>query len=346
MSLRFGLKWSFQNPGFARVPWEQLYRTHLDLIAESETLGYDHVWLTEHHFVDDGYSPSLHTIGAAVAARTNRIRIGTHLLLLPLHNPVRVAEDTATVDLMSAGRFDLGVGQGYRRGEFESQGISRAERGGRMEEGLTVVQRLLRGETVTFDGRFTTLRDVRISPPALQRPHPPIWVGAAMPKAVERAARMGCHFLNGGRPDSSERYDEALRVHGRDPKDYKIAAMRPVYVAPFREQAWEIAARPLHHMASCYLDWLTEGEDESGERDRTTVPSVEEIVQAQSFDFFGGEALVGTPRDVVDRLEDYVSRGRVTDIVCTLPMPGMTPEQIRLGMTLFARDVIPHFRHP
>ncbi len=198
MSLRFGLKWSFQNPGFARVPWEQLYRTHLDLIAESETLGYDHVWLTEHHFVDDGYSPSLHTIGAAVAARTNRIRIGTHLLLLPLHNPVRVAEDTATVDLMSAGRFDLGVGQGYRRGEFESQGISRAERGGRMEEGLTVVQRLLRGETVTFDGRFTTLRDVRISPPALQRPHPPIWVGATMPKAVERAARMGCHFLNGG----------------------------------------------------------------------------------------------------------------------------------------------------
>ena len=109
MNLRFGLLWSFRNPAFNRVPWQDLYRTHLDLIADSEALGYDHAWLTEHHFVDDGYSPSLLPIAGAVAARTTRIRIGTFLILMPLHNPVRIAEDSATIDLISNGRFDLGV---------------------------------------------------------------------------------------------------------------------------------------------------------------------------------------------------------------------------------------------
>ncbi|OPE45519.1 LLM class flavin-dependent oxidoreductase, partial [Mycolicibacterium diernhoferi] len=94
MNLQFGMLWPFRNPEWARVAWDDFYRCQLDLIVESEQLGFDHVWLTEHHFVDDGYSPSLFPIGAAVAARTSRIRIGTFLLLLPLHNPVRVAEDT------------------------------------------------------------------------------------------------------------------------------------------------------------------------------------------------------------------------------------------------------------
>ena len=119
MTLRFGVLWPFRNPEWARVPWEELYRSHLELITDSEQMGFDDAWLTEHHFIDDGYSPSLLPIGAAIAARTRRLRIGTFLLLLPLHNPVRIAEDTATLDLISGGRFDLGVGLGYRPGEFD-----------------------------------------------------------------------------------------------------------------------------------------------------------------------------------------------------------------------------------
>ena len=128
-TLKFGLLWPFRNPDFARVPWDELYRSHLDLIVSSEQMGFDHAWLSEHHFIDDGYSPSLFSIGGAVAARTTRIRIGTFLLLLPLHNPVRVAEDTATVDVISCGRFDLGVGLGYRRGEFDGRASPIRSRG-------------------------------------------------------------------------------------------------------------------------------------------------------------------------------------------------------------------------
>lgn len=346
MTLRFGLLWPFRNPDWARVEWDALYRSHLDLIVESERMGFDESWLTEHHFIDDGYSPSLLPIGAAIAARTQRIRIGTFLLLLPLHNPVRVAEDTATLDLISGGRFDLGAGLGYRKGEFDDQGIPARERAGRMQENLTVVRRLLSGESVTVDGRYTTLHNIRISPPALQRPHPPIWVGGTAPKAIERAARMGLHFLTGG-PGSANLYDDALRAHGNDPDDFRIAAMRPTFVAPTREQAWESAAKPLRYMATGYMQWTAEADGASGAPSQTVaLPSVEEIIRKQSFDFFAEPALVGTPGDVIAQIEEYRAHSRLTDLVCGMALPGLPPDHIRDGMELFAREVIPHFRGP
>jgi alkanesulfonate monooxygenase SsuD/methylene tetrahydromethanopterin reductase-like flavin-dependent oxidoreductase (luciferase family) len=346
MTLRFGLLWPFRNPTWARVEWDVLYRSHLDLIVESERLGFDEAWLTEHHFIDDGYSPSLVPIAAAIAARTQRIRIGTFLLLLPLHNPVRVAEDTATLDVISGGRFDLGVGLGYRTGEFDDQGIPARERAGRMQENLAIVRRLLSGESVTIDGRYTTLRGIRISPPALQRPHPPIWVGGTAPKAVERAAQMGLHFLSGG-PGSVDIYDNALRANGKDPHDFHIAAMRPAFVAPTREQAWELAAIPMRYMAARYLEWTTEAHGASGAPEQTpALPSVEEIIRKQSFDFFGEAVLVGTPDDVIAQIEEYRTSSRLTDLVCGMALPGMPPDQIRTSMELFAREVIPHFRGP
>jgi alkanesulfonate monooxygenase SsuD/methylene tetrahydromethanopterin reductase-like flavin-dependent oxidoreductase (luciferase family) len=340
MSLKFGVLWPFRNPAPKRTPWDEFYRSHLDLIADSERMGFDNAWLTEHHFVDDGYSPSLLPIAAAVAARTSHMRIGTFLLLLPLHNPVRVAEDTATVDLISEGRFDLGVGLGYRTAEFDDQGIPVRERAGRMQEGLIVVRQLLSGESVTFEGKYNTLRNIRICPPALQQPHPPIWIGGSAPKPIERAARMGFHFLSGG-PGSVEIYDNALRACGRNPQDFNVAATIPTYVAPTRQQAWEIAAESLHHMASGYLEWTTQANGDDGP---AALPSVDEIVASQSMDFFGESALVGSPQDVIGQIEKYRSRSRLSHLVCAMALPGMPVAQIRSGMELFAQQVIPHFR--
>ncbi len=344
MTLQFGMLWPFRNPAWARVAWDDFYRCQLDLIVESEQLGFDHVWLTEHHFVDDGYSPSLFPIGAAVAARTSRIRIGTFLLLLPLHNPVRVAEDTATLDLISGGRFDLGVGLGYRRAEFDDQGVPARERATRMQENLTIVRRLLSGETVSFDGKHNTLIDIRISPPALQRPHPPMWVGGTAPRAIQRAADMGLHFLSGG-PGSASRYDDGLRANGHDPQDFHVAATFPTYVAPTREQAWQIAAAPLRYMAAGYLQWTAEANG-TPPGDVPALPSVEDIIGNQKMDFFGEDMLVGSPQDVIEKIETHRAGSRLTHLVAGMALPGMPPDQIRSGMQLFARDVIPHFRRP
>ncbi|MEN9727233.1 MAG: hypothetical protein RL434_1599 [Pseudomonadota bacterium] len=345
MSLRFGVLWPFRNPAFARVPWEMLYRDHLDLIADSEAMGYDDCWLTEHHFVDDGYSPSLLPIAAAVAARTSRIRIGTFLVLLPLHNPVRIAEDTATVDVISNGRFELGVGLGYRREEFNNQGISHTERGARLQEGIGLIQRLLSGESVTFDGKFSKLKDIRIVPPAIQRPHPPLWLGAIAPKAIERAARMGFHFQAVGSTMLDKIYDDALRAAGRNPENYNIAQLRAVFVAPSREQAWELAAQPLHHMASCYAQWFAEANDKPGDDQAMQgIISPEEMIKKQHFSFFGEDAIVGTPKDACEMIAEYTKAGRVTHLVTAQALPGLAPRHIRSSMELFAKEVAPKFK--
>jgi alkanesulfonate monooxygenase SsuD/methylene tetrahydromethanopterin reductase-like flavin-dependent oxidoreductase (luciferase family) len=130
-----------------------LSRKILDQIVRGEELGWDDVWVSEHHFVDDDYLPSVLTMLAAIAARTTRVRIGTGILLLPLHDPIRVAEDAAVVDVLSAGRPELGFGAGYRVEELAAWGVAAEERGSRMNEAIPLIRRLFAGETVTHEGK-------------------------------------------------------------------------------------------------------------------------------------------------------------------------------------------------
>src|ERR1700730_5097325 len=122
---------SFQNPKQWRVPWQTVYEEGLEFVRVAEDLGFDEVWLSEHHFAEDGTCPALLPVCAAIASRTRRIRVGTKVMLLPFHNPLRLAEDAAVVDVLSGGRLDLGLAAGYRLAEFEGFGISRSERAAR-----------------------------------------------------------------------------------------------------------------------------------------------------------------------------------------------------------------------
>jgi alkanesulfonate monooxygenase SsuD/methylene tetrahydromethanopterin reductase-like flavin-dependent oxidoreductase (luciferase family) len=145
--IRFGLWYDFRNPPQWRQPADRLYREILDQIAWGENNGFDDVWLSEHHFIEDGYLPSILPAAAAIAARTNRIRIASGVLLMPFHNPIRLAEDIATVDVISGGRFELGVGIGFKREEFTGFGVSSKERGARTDQSLEIIRRALAGET-------------------------------------------------------------------------------------------------------------------------------------------------------------------------------------------------------
>ena len=132
--IRFGLWYDFRNPEQWHQPADRLYREILDQIAWGENNGFDDVWLSEHHFIDDGYLPSILPAAAAIAARTERIRIASGVLLMPFHNPIRLAEDIATVDIISGGRFELGVGIGFKQEEFAGFGVSSKERGKRTDQ--------------------------------------------------------------------------------------------------------------------------------------------------------------------------------------------------------------------
>ena len=166
------------------APIKDLYAETLEMIAYGESIGYDDVWLSEHHFVEDGYSPAQMPIAAAIAVKTKKIRIGTSVVLLPMYDPVRLAEDGATVDILSDGRFELGAGLGYRAGEFEGLGLKYKERAGRMNEALEIIRRLWEGETLTFHGKHFHIEGARVSPEPVQKPRPPIWVGGFAPGAT------------------------------------------------------------------------------------------------------------------------------------------------------------------
>jgi hypothetical protein len=192
-SLRFGLWYDFRNPQAWRQDPVQLYEAIFCQVERAEALGWHDVWLSEHHFIDDDYTPSMLPLAAAIAARTRRVEIGTSVLLLPLHDPLRVAEDAATVDVTSGGRFQLGLGVGYRVGEFEGFGIPRRERAARMEEAVPLLRRLFAGERVSSSGYYN-YREVELRPRPVQRSMK-LWMGGFTAPAVRRAARLGDAYI-------------------------------------------------------------------------------------------------------------------------------------------------------
>ncbi len=198
--IRFGLWYDFRNPAQWRQSPDRLYREILDQIAWGENSGFDDVWLSEHHFIEDGYLPSILPVAAAIAARTNRIRIVSGVLLVPFHNPVRLAEDIATVDVISGGRFELGVGVGFKLEEFQGFGVPFKERGARTNQSLEIIRRALAGETVSFKSEFFDFQNIKVMPEPIQKPHPPIWLGGFTPAALPRRPLWQWFHCAGGEP--------------------------------------------------------------------------------------------------------------------------------------------------
>lgn len=341
----FGLLFPFRNSARSRVSFPDLYRKHLDLTVSAEELGYDTIWLTEHHFVDDGYSSSLLPIAAAVAARTKKIRIGTFVLLLPLHNALRVAEDAATVDLISNGRFDLGLGQGYRVDEFTGFNIPRNERASRLEEGTEIIRRAWTEKNWSLNGKYNQLTNISVIPNVVQKPHPPIWLAARGPKSTARAARNGYHLMGTGGVDQQQMYDAALKEHGKSVEDFHIAQLRTVFVSTRREKAWDDAEDGVHHMLSCYGQWFTEAQDLPGDTAYGMgIPRVGKLRESDTAQLFGEPLIIGTPDDAIRMIEDYQQRTRFTHLVMAMPLPGVDARKVQKSMELFAKEVMPYFR--
>jgi alkanesulfonate monooxygenase SsuD/methylene tetrahydromethanopterin reductase-like flavin-dependent oxidoreductase (luciferase family) len=337
--MRFGFMEDFRNPQPWRRPSGEFYRAILGQIRRAEELGYDDCWLTEHHFTDDGYNPSLLPTAAAVAAQTERIRIGTFVLLLPFQHPVRVAEDATCVDILSNGRFDLGVGQGYSHHEFEALCMPRAERSARLAEGVELLQRLWSEERVTFEGRFTKVKDLRLSPRPLQQPMP-LWIGARTEKATRRVARLGCHLMATLGPDPAPWYVDTLKECGRDPAQFSIAQLRMVYVAQTDDQAWADTQDHIFSMMEFYGEILAEANDAPGDDSMWTIRRADDIRRSG----FGQAVMIGTPDQVAKKLERFKKEYRCTHFIMSTQLPGMDPQKATRSMELFARELMPAFR--
>ena len=193
-------------------------RREVELVQEADSSGFKYCWLTEHHFCEDGYTPSPLVLAAAIGAQTRQMRIGTNLMLLPLHDPVRVAEDSATLSLCTGGRFDLGVGIGYRVLEFNQFGRKLSQRPSLIEEGIEIVRRCWSGAPVNFSGKRFNVGDVRVTPTPVRIPE--ILLGGMVEPAIERAAHIADGFLcTGG--IGLDIYSEALARLGKAPEEGK-----------------------------------------------------------------------------------------------------------------------------
>lgn len=333
--IRFGMWYDFRNPPAWKRPYDQLYNEIIDQIVWGEENGFDDIWLSEHHFIEDGYSPSLLPIAAAIASRTKKIHIGTSVMLLPFHNPVRMAEDAATVDVISGGRFELGVGVGYKVEEFESFAISSKERGARTNEGLEIIRRLWEGETLTFEGKYYTVTKAKLTPEPIQQPRPPIWVGGFTPPALRRAAKYGDGYIGvGPLKEAYERYVTALEKVGKSTTDIRLAGGY-FWLIPSEDpdKTWNEAAEHVRYQVNAYAEW-------SEKAGMPLFPKLPDIAALRESGLFQ----VVDVDTCIQMIRDYALETPLTHYYSwTLP-PGLPASWIQPHLKLFTSKVIPAFR--
>ena len=334
--LRFGLWYDFRNPARWHQPADRLYREILDQIAWAESNGFDDVWLSEHHFIDDGYLPSILPAAAAIAARTARIRIASGVLLMPFHNPIRLAEDIATVDIISGGRFELGVGIGWKGEEFQGFGVPSKERGKRTDQALEIIRYALAGETVTFKSEFFDFRNVRVTPAPIQQPRPPIWLGGFTAAALRRAARFGDGFTA---PRATrgvyDGYIAGLKKESRPTDNLRFASGYPfLIVSDNPEKTFAEAADHVTYQVNNYSVWL------SAAGLQPLAPHLNDREDLRK----SGLLQVVEPDAAIDLIRNFTDSVPLTHFYSwTLP-PGLPPRWAEAHLELFASKVIPAFR--
>lgn len=251
--MHLGLKFDLRAPAFGTPP-AALYAAALEQCAWADSAGFEYVRFMEHHGSEDGYCPSPLTVAAAAAARTSRVRLRARAFVLPLHDPVRVAEDAAVVDVISGGRLDLVVAGGYVASEFAMFGRSLRERPSLMEDGIQALKDAWTGEAFTYRGR-----PARVALRPVQRPRPPLVLGGSSRAAARRAARLADGFEPTA-PELHAHYAEECTRLGvpAGPPPPPMPSGQFLHVAENPEEAWrELGPHLLHEMRS-YGAWLAE----------------------------------------------------------------------------------------
>ncbi|MEX0683085.1 MAG: LLM class flavin-dependent oxidoreductase [Dehalococcoidia bacterium] len=346
--MKFGTFHLFQKPpGWSDA---DVFKAELDQIEKAEELGFDGVWLAEHHFQWYGIGTDLMQLGAWAAARTERVRIGTAIVTLPFHNPVRLAEQAATLDIISGGRLDFGVGRGYQAAEFAGFNVSMDESRGRFNECVEILVRAWTEDSFSYDGQYTQVHDVSVLPKPLQKPHPPIYVASWMtPETVRYAAEHGYPIMSpaGLAADqiktNHQLYREALEIGGRSASGIDLPALVHVYVDESEDRAKEVGVEysrrygasltTLGSPAAKGAELPTGYETYQGfEQGRHLRETRQELM------------LFGSPDTVARRVEWLREELGVNYALCWMNMGGLEHERVLRSMQLFAREVMPRFR--
>jgi alkanesulfonate monooxygenase SsuD/methylene tetrahydromethanopterin reductase-like flavin-dependent oxidoreductase (luciferase family) len=330
--MQFGLFGSAQAArGGPDVDSGQGFKDYVEYNVEAESLGFASTFAVEHHFTGFGQVSASLNLLTWVAARTTTLRLGTAVIVLPWHNPVLLAEQAATIDLMSDGRLEFGVGKGYRHNEFASFCIPMEEADERFEEGLALVLKSwTSNERFSHHGKYWHFEDIIVEPPTRQKPHPPIWMAAGSPPSIKKVAERGFKLLLDQFASTAtivERfnlYRSEVEKRGRrfDPMD--VGVCRAFFVA--RDAAEKARAVENRLAAQRRMTNLAQTPDGKSKSSMMSFADTREASEES--------ALYGTPEEIARKLE--VLRGHGIEQVL-LNGPGGSREQLRR----FARDVMP-----
>jgi alkanesulfonate monooxygenase SsuD/methylene tetrahydromethanopterin reductase-like flavin-dependent oxidoreductase (luciferase family) len=327
----FGLIYDFRNPEPWHQPWADRYQTVLEQIAwVDRELAFEGVFVTEHHFYEDGYMPSTMVVCGAIAARTQRVTVGTNLIQLPLHHPVRVAEDALVNDVLSGGRFRLGVGGGYYWQEFEGVGSVLRQRPSRMQEGLEILRAAFSGEPFSYQGKRFNVPKVYVTPPPIRDGGPPLWVGAFVPEAIDRLARVADGYL-AFTEGTTEEYLAACERHGRPPEERMVNRTFWAIIDEDPERAYASAGPHFVHM---YNDYIR----------RDAYPHLEVFDDPQTALELGrseGALILADAEGAIKTLNREVSKG-VSDFHFLAFMPGEDVDEVSRRLQYISDHVIPN----
>ena len=322
--VQWGLRFDMRAPAFEPTPLPDRYRAALDLCRWADGLGAHDIVLSEHHGSDDGYLPSPLIMAAGIAAVTLEARVVIAALILPLLDPVRAAEDTLIVDQISGGRVAVVVGLGYVPREFQMFGLDVRRRVALLEEKLPVFTAALTGQDFQYRGQT-----LRVTPPPVQKPRPPVLVGGGVASAARRAARLGDGFLPMlSDPAIFEAYLSECRRLDKPPLLIRPSGPLFIHVAEDPERSWaQIAPHAMHEM-NAYGRWAAESGTDTGYR------PIEDVAALRAT----GMYRVVTPQECVE-LARGLDEG--SSLSFHPLMGGLPPELGWESLELFAAKVLP-----
>lgn len=333
--MRFGTFHLMERPFTKSEP--QVYREHLEQIRSADSIGFDAVWLTEHHFssvpyvpdVDGEYciSASPFAMACAVSQITENVRIGSAVKVLPLEHPLRIAEDAAMADILSGGRLDFGCGLGYRKYEFDGLGVPMEEKLDRFKEALEIILGVWTTEEFSYDGRFWKVPRLTMVPRPVQKPHPPVWIASRYTTrdVIDFALEKGYKLLAAWQPAdalrrSYEMVEEARAEMGIADGRMDFACIRHVFVAESDAEAKREGSQAIEYYLKSTAKFRPVGDHERGQM------------------IFGG------PETCIEKVRQLEEEAKINNLICWMNFGALPQEKVLRSIRLFAAEVMPEFR--
>jgi alkanesulfonate monooxygenase SsuD/methylene tetrahydromethanopterin reductase-like flavin-dependent oxidoreductase (luciferase family) len=323
MGIRLALRYDMRAPSFG-TPATELYPAAVEQCALADAAGFDTVYLAEHHAADDGYCPSPIVLASAIMGRTRRMTVHFSAIVAVLHNPIRLAEDLAVLDLISGGRVEMTLGIGYRLHEYAMFGVQKSKRVQVLEDTIRVMEQAWSGEPFEYNG--TT---VQILPTPAQKPRPPIYIGGSTEASAIRAARYGDDFM----PATPALYDVYLEEMARlgKPAPRRPRRKGPLFLFVTRdpERSWEVVGPHVMYTSNSNAEWAKERGVGA-----TPYPPIEDVAELKGNRQFA----VVTPADCVELI---AALGPDTEITIHPMMGGLPPDEGTASLELFIAEVLP-----